>query len=224
MKARILTVLLLSSQLMSAHAQPEIRQEDIKEAQAVVSQMQKLPEKLMFCDTAPESRGDAALADKKSILAKSFNPIYLQYFSKEFYPLFMWVQCVTPKRFRLLHEEKGYHWDFRYGTEAMGGSEYVKNIRVETPRATKGGKLTVQVIWDNGDIKDTWTRYTLVKENGTWKIDDIALKGFVLDIGTEGTDELLPSSKSLKTELQAAYKRAEKKYNRDQAAKGSSKK
>jgi hypothetical protein len=60
--------------------------------------------------------------------------------------------------------------------------------------------------------------YTLIRENGHLKIDDIAPKGDYV----EGDDQepFLELSDSIKTDMQNNYRAAEEKYSRDQAAKG----
>lgn len=71
------------------------------------------------------------------------------------------------------------------------------------PKQIKMDVASVTVLYDWGSKKNLSTRYTLIREDQQWKINDIALKRY----STEA-EEILPSSKSLKAELQAAYKRA----------------
>lgn len=189
---------------------------------SAIYMLKDMPEHEVFCLAEDWSRG--ITDDLPDGVIPPLESKYRKIISKEFLALFMWAHCVVPENIRPLRTERSFYWDFRYGTQAMGGSNYVENIRIGKPQISKDGKLSVSVLWDDGDIKNTWTRYTLVKENDSWKIDDIALKGYSIDMGTEGMEETLPSSKSLKTELQAAYKRAEEKYNREKAGKGAASK
>ena len=125
----------------------------------------------------------------------------------------MWIQCVTPKHIETIAREKSYYFDFRYGTQAMGGSDGVKHIRIGASRPAEKGRVTVRVLWDYGTLKNVWTNYTLVNENGDWKIDDIAPQGYTT--GGAEPEILLRGSKSLKKELGEAYRRAETKYRQE---------
>ena len=137
-------------------------------------------------------------------------PKFRRLFSKQFFTLFMWIQCGKPRDFRTINTERSYYWDFRYGIPEKSSKGDITNIRVLPPKQIKMDVASVTVLYDWGSKKNLSTRYTLIREDQQWKIDDIALKGY----NTEA-EEILPGSKSLKTELQAAYKRAEAKYQKD---------
>ena len=173
---------------------------------SLVAEFQTISEQWPFCSNTAWERGEAP---------EIVIPEMRRFLSTEMLRLFVWMQCEEPRPPRPLSADKKYYWDFRYGTAAMGGLHGVKVLNIYELKPSSQNNKVVIVEYEYGTLKKLWTRYTLIKENGTWKIDDIALKGYETD-----AEELLPSSKSLKTELQAAYKRAEEKYNRDQAAKG----
>jgi hypothetical protein len=178
---------------------------------SLVTEFQTISEQWPFCSNTGWERG----GNPEIVI-----PEMRRFLSTEMLRLFVWIQCEEPRPPRPLSDDQNYYWDFRYGTAAMGGLHGVKVLNIYKLRTSSQINKVVIVEYEYGTLKQLWARYTLVKENGTWKIDDIALKGYKLDMGEEGEDQLLPASKSLKTELQAAYKRAEDKYNRDQAAKG----
>ena len=59
--------------------------------------------------------------------------------------------------------------------------------------------------------------YSLIREDGHWKIDDIAPKG---DFVEEGDQEpFLEHSDSIKTDMQNNYRAAEERYQQEQAKK-----
>ncbi len=194
MKKRLLALMLTMSAVLS-YSTNTAADDTTKEARFVVERFQKVPANILFCD---HDRWDA---DPELAL-----PIMRGFLSNEMLHLYSWIQCSEPSYIRPLDKERYFRWDFRYGTQAQGGSDYVKNIRIRPTQAAPGKQVQVQVLWDNGDIKNTWARYTLIREDGQWRIDDIALKGY-----SSNVEEYLPGTKSLKTELQAAYKRAEAK-------------
>ena len=67
---------------------------------------------------------------------------------------------------------------------------------------------------------NTVTVYTLIREDGQWKIDDISPKGD----GTEMSESSLYFSDSIKTDMQNNYNAAMERYKKEQASKGVSSK
>ena len=196
---RYLLVLILIAVPLFGYGKYVVAGNSVEETRIVVEKFQKIPAHILFC-----------FHDKWDNDTASTMPVMQSFLSNKMLRLFAWIQCETPSYLRPLDRERSYYWDFRYGTKAQGGSDNVKNIRIQPAQVRSGGRIMIQVLWDDGDIKDTWARYTLIHENGEWKIDDIALKGYKTEM-----EEFLPSTKSLKTELQATYKRAEAKCLQD---------
>jgi hypothetical protein len=79
------------------------------------------------------------------------------------------------------------------------------------------------LLFDHGRLKNNNTTYTLIREDGHWKIDDIAPKGdFKPD--DEDYDAVLEHSDSIKTDMQNNYRAAEERYQQEQAGKSAPKK
>lgn len=91
------------------------------------------------------------------------------------------------------------------------------NIRVQPANFRGPNKAIIKVLYDFGTLKNIVTIYTLIREDGKWKIDDIVPKGDF----KEGSDEepYLQFSKSIKTEMQNNYRKAEMRYQQEQAKK-----
>lgn len=186
---------------------------DLAAAQALIKAFNALPNHLVFC----------AQPDFESIDYNKLKPILQPFFSAEFTKVFVWAHCSAENR---RYDPPGkYLWDFRYGlsmTESNYGDEIrVKNVKVLPAIALPRNRAQVKVTYNfyQADDEKLITTYTLIVEDGTWKIDDIALKGFVLNKGTDAEEVVLPVSKSLKKELLADFEEAEIKYKQDQAAK-----
>jgi len=199
---------------LAAHAAP-LTPIDLAEARSLVEQFQAVPAEHMFCSARSErgfrwERG----GDSERVL-----PELSRYFSSEMQRLFAWALCDIPKLPEPTMAERSFNWDFRYGlseTESTSQPSRAENVKILTPHGQKDSKIIVRVLFNFYLTENTslQTTYTLIKENGQWKIDDIALKGYQTE-----EEEILPGSKSLKTELQAAYKRAEAKCGREPACK-----
>lgn len=141
--------------------------------------------------------------------------------SHDFYKVFMRVQCdMRLSLLSNLHDLRvALPWDMRFGFTfgMMGGSELksvlATNIRAKTLRSPTDGKALVKVLYDGLGFKDLTATYTVIREDGQWKIDDIAVKGYTTGGGEP--EVLVYGSKSIKAEMQATYQRAEAKCMQD---------
>jgi hypothetical protein len=204
--------LLLIGFNFSIQAEPVQKITDLTAAQEVVKDFNMLPNHLVFCAQTNFDLGDF----------NELKPILQTFFSAEFFKLFVWARCYLPNR---TTEPDGYLWDFRYGlsmTESNYGDEIrVKNVKVLPAIALPKNRAQVKVTYNfyQAENEKLITTYTLIVEDGAWKIDDIALKGFVLNKGTDAEEVVLPVSKSLKKELLVDFEEAETKYKQEQDAK-----
>ena len=170
---------------------------DLEEVRLVVENFQKVPAHfLLYSDDRWEVNPEISI------------PRIRQFLGGEMLRLFSWIQCGEPPQPSPLKKERSYYWDFRNGlsqTESSYSKSRVKNLRVSQGKILSRNRAVIKAIFNFYLVEDKEmsTTYTLIREDNKWKIDDIALKGY----STEA-EEILPSSKSLKTELQAAYKRA----------------
>ena len=204
MLLRLLFFLALLTTTVSPYAQGQREPESIESARTPVQAFQRMPPQEVFCSVENWETGENGVPE---ILMPKFDKL----FGKEMLRLFVWANCRKPKFPHMLETERSFFWDFRYGTPGKSSEGDIVNIRVLPAKQIKDGRARVTVLYDWGTKKNLMTLYTLIREDGQWKIDDIALKGYSTEM-----EEYLPSSKSLKTELQAAYKRAEEKYLKDQ--------
>ena len=194
-----------------------ITSNDLLDVKKLVGEFHKVPPEHMFCSARAERgfRWEPG-GDPELVL-----PEITHFFSSELLRLFGWIQCAVPRHPAPLRSESiNYYWDFRYGlsqAESESESRNTNNLRILTPQKGKVSSITITVLYNyyGAGKTDLQTTYILIRENGHWKIDDISLKGFELDMGDEGREWLVAHSKSLKTELQAAYKRAEAKCLQD---------
>jgi len=177
----------------------------------VVAAFQKLPDYEMFCE-------DETLANWEPVkVGAKFEP----YLSKELYKLFLWSQCRypnTPPFYGELHNL--IFMDVRFGSrQGYGGTYPAANIRTQLVKNQGADKAIVKVMFDPVafPLKNITTTYTLIREEGHWKIDDIAPKG---DFVEEGDQEpFLEHSDSIKTDMQNNYRAAEERYQQEQAKK-----
>ena len=184
---------------------------ELVDAQAKIKAFNALPSYVVFCSQSNFDLGDF----------NELKPILQPFFSVEFFKLFVWARCYLPNR---TTEPDGYHWDFRYGidmVDSQSSKNKIKNLKIFPATLLSGNRASVKTIYNfyKAEDKPLITTYTLIYEEGVWKIDDIALKGFVLNKGTAEEEAVLPASKSLKADLKAAYEEAEIKYKQDQANK-----
>jgi hypothetical protein len=148
------------------------------------------------------------------------------YLSKNLHKLFMWEECNVPEI--PPHDETsrtGITWDIRFGlNEALSYANTFKagNVRVQSATNQGSSKAIVKVLFDptSYNLKNITTTYTLIREDGHWKIDDIAPKGDFKK-GDEDYDAVLEHSDSIKTDMQNNYRAAEERYQQEQAKKGS---
>jgi len=174
----------------------------------VVAAFQKVSHHEIFCE-------DETWSSSEPIKVGSKFELYL---SNNFYKLFMWSQCVQPKT------PPGYVeltrtilWDIRFGFKNGGREDMEDNIRVHSAKTKNADKAIVKVMYDFGTLKDLVTTYTLIRENGHWKIDDIAPKGDFVD--GDDQEPHLEHSNSIKTDMQNNYRAAEERYKQEQAKK-----
>lgn len=188
---------------------------DTPSPEQVVAEFQKVPHYVMFC--LDERQGGRDSTDEEVNLEE----IYEKYFSKEFNKLFMWNKCSEPDFPPKFSDVLNYSLDhdFRFGIPSMGllGEKIVvaKNIRTQAAKQKTADKAIVKVLYGFGSAKNLVATYTLIREEGRWKIDDIALKGYATEV-----EEVLPGSSSIKTDIQNYYRAAEEHYQREQAKKG----
>ena len=209
----IIILFLLLSFNFTSQAEPVQKAVGLTAARAVVNDFNTLPNHMVFC---AQPNFDVGNYEK-------LKPILKPFFSDDFFKYFAWAHCeIVTRKYDQLGK---YLWDFRYGlsmTDSNYGDEIrVKNVKVLPAIFLPRNRAQVKVTYnfDLAGDETLITTYTLNFEDGAWKIDDIALKGFVLNKGTVAEEVVLPVSKSLKTELKADYEEAEKKYIQDKAAK-----
>ena len=189
----------------------------------VVAEFQKLPHYEMFCK---DERW-------KGVVPTKFDEEYQSYFSKVFYKLFFWSSCGQPKvppRYAFM--ENDFSYDIRFGIPFVGGAPsdlgqivVAENIKITTIKSNNPAQSTVRVDFTYKGIKMS-TRYTLIKEDGQWKIDDISPRSNFVG-AREASDpdgneiaEYSFSSDSIKAEMQKNYNAATARYNKEQAQKG----
>ena len=191
-----------------AHSAP-ITGNDLAEVKILVGQFNSVPAEHMFCS----ARGASGQIWERGGDPERVLPELTKYFSAEMLRLFKWVQCQLPAYpDSTMHGGLDYYWDFRYGlsqTDSSYAPSRAEKVRALAPHGQRNTKILVKVLFVYAGHPCEST-YTLIKESGHWKIDDIALKGYSTEV-----EVFLPDTKSLKTELQAAYKRAEAKCLQD---------
>jgi len=156
----------------------------------VVSAFQKLPTHDLLC---------------KEEAFKNWEPIkvgtiFEPYLSKEFYKLFLWTQC---RNTNIPPFYSGFDnlipWDIRFGFGYGSEVNLGESIRVSHAKLKGSSKAIINVFFDYGTLKNITTTYTLIREDGHWKIDDIAPKG---DEPNEyNGDTALEHSDSIKTDM-----------------------
>ena len=78
-------------------------------------------------------------------------------------------------------------------------SRKIENLKIGTPKI-QGNRAAVRVTYDSRGFENNFINYTLIKEAGKWKIDDIAIGG---DEQRE-IETVFESYPSLKAELKKA--------------------
>lgn len=208
----LLTVLLFTSLSVSFVAIGDTRNEELLNPMLVVSEFQKFQHYEIFCKSGWKGSTEPIKVGKK----------FESYLSKEFNKLFLWSQCVEPE-FPPFYEDLNnkFLWDIRFGNQ--GDIQKVKNIRIKPVQYQGPDKASVILIFDptNYELKNIVTTYTLIREDGHWKIDDIAPKGDFKE-GDENYDAALKHSASIKTDMQNNYNAALERYKKEQALKGTS--
>ena len=197
----------LSSTLMAENLSSVI---EIKSPEKIVGAFQKIPHYELFCEDSSWGSSEPTKVGGK----------FKSYLSKEFYKLFLWEVCVEPEIPRPDKSSRsGITDDFRFGFGYSGiqneQSIIARNIRVQKARLQGSDKAIVKVLYDF-NRNNTVTVYTLIREDGQWKIDDISPKGD----GTEMSESSLYFSDSIKTDMQKNYRKAEEHYQKEQSKKG----
>jgi hypothetical protein len=187
---------------------------EIKNPEKIVGVFQKIPHYELFCE-------DNTWGGTEPIkVGTKFQPLL----SKDFYKLFVWSQCGqsrTPPRYDDL--ENIFLWDVRFGFSYSGilneQSVITRNIRVQKPIFQGKNKVTVKVLFDF-NVKNTVTIYSLISEDGQWKIDDISPKGDGEGDSENGRESSINFSDSIKTDMQNNYNAAMERYNKELVIKG----
>lgn len=185
---------------------------DTQTPEKVVVDFQKLPHHELFCE-----KDDWQEWDRANVGAK-----FKAALSKQFYKLVMWSQCAEPENPRsTTHYDRNFFWDIRYGLHdpSTRGVIFVDNFRVQKAKYHGPDKAKVEFIFDvpNTHLKNITTTYTLIREDGHWKIDDIAPHG---DYEEDSEREpALEHSDSIKTDMQNNYSAAEARYKQEQVKK-----
>jgi len=180
----------------------------IKRPEQLVLPFQEIPPYEFLC--IDEIRGSAK-PDK--VGAK-----FTTYLSKEFYKLFLWTQCgepeIPPRYDGQL--DNMFYWDIRFGNDGESSKPKATNIRLNPTKYQGSDKAIIKLIFDLGIYENITTTYTLIREDGHWKIDDIAPKGDPVTKENDG-DTVLERSNSIKTDMQKNYNAALAHYNKEQA-------
>jgi hypothetical protein len=183
---------------------------EIKSPEKIVGAFQKIPHYELFCHDNTWGGTEPIKVGTK----------FQSFLSKDFYKLFLWSQCVEPDMPPRYTGGNGVIlWDIRFGFSFTGilneQSVITRNVRVQKPKLQGSDKAIVKVLYDF-NRNNTVTVYTLIREDGQWKIDDISPKGD----GTEMSESSVYFSDSVKTDMQNNYNAAMKRYNKEQAQKG----
>ena len=183
---------------------------DIPSPEQVVAVFQKVPHYEMFCQD--ESWGNA----EPIKIGEKFKV----YFSKEFYKLFLWAQCGQPEmppHYGELYSM--FYYDIRFSIHEreleLENTYLAKDILIQRKKINEPYKAILGVHFTYRKTK-MFTSYTLIQEDGQWKIDDIAPQAdYVKDSDMDTYDH----SDSIKTDMQNNYRAAEDRYKQEQAKK-----
>lgn len=198
--------------LMPLVALSDTNATDNQTPEKVVSNFQKLPHNVMFCyDDSWNKKSPIEVGAKLGT-----------YFSNELYKLFMWAQCrssALPIFYADL--DRLIFIDIRYGLArpTTRGVIFVDNFRVQKAKYLGADKAKVDFIFDvtDTDLNNIVTTYTLIRENGKWKIDDIAPHGDRPENSEQ--EPALEHSDSIKTDMLNNYRAADERYKQEQANK-----
>ena len=187
----------------------------------VIANFQKLPHYEMFCK---DERW-------RGVVPAKFDDEYQSYFSNGFYKLFFWSACGQPKippRYAFM--ENNFSYDIRFSIPYQDlyrrkTVNFAENIQIKTISNTRTDQSIIGVGFTYDGTKMS-TRYTLIREDGQWKIDDIAPRSTFVgkreasDPDGNEITEYSFSSDSIKAEMQKNYNAAMARYNKEQAQKG----
>ena len=210
---KLIIIILSISLYVPMIALSALNEVDAQSPEQVVASFQKFPYYAMFCKDKKLGREEPIKVGSK------FKP----YFSNNFYKLFLWIECGQPEippRHDGYGQIEGWEpqsirsWDIRFaiaGEREVPNAESVlaENIRVLPTKLQGPDKAIVNVLFDY-DREDTVTIYTLIREAGQWKIDDIAPT-------CAGAEEIIDCSDSIKTDMQNNYNAALARYKKEQA-------
>ncbi len=179
----------------------------------IVKAFQKLPHHELFCK-------DGTWGDREPL---KVGVKFEHHFSKALYKLFIWSQCGKPSAPPPHYQDLDDYisWDIRFGFpfSPLTGSEGVSatNVRVQPAKFRGPDKAVINVLFGLGPPENTITTYTVIREDGKWKIDDIAPQGYTT--GGAEPEVIWRGSKSVKTEMQNNYRKAEARYQQELAKK-----
>lgn len=206
---------------------------DLKAAQEVVKYVQTIPHLTFLClkpDYTADGRGESEGARDEYV-----KPILSKFLTQRLLKFFLQANCGSDrfleKYYDTDNEPNAFSMDPRFGLGYMAGTAdpdipmLMERIRVQPPkadweRADEGGRLDVikvNVLYDYYGKKNIKTSYVMKKEDGVWKIMDMAPQG--LEIGDSYySEQILYGTKSVEEVWGVAYLRAEDKYKAAKAA------
>jgi hypothetical protein len=132
----------------------------------------------------------------------------------------MWTECVepnTPLHYGDIRTDFSYDVRFSipYSDLLLEKTYLAKDIHIRLIKNQGRDKAIVNV---NSNYLGTkmFTSYTLIRENGQWKIDDIAPQADYV----KGSDmDTFDHSDSIKADMQGFYRAAVERYKQEQARK-----
>jgi hypothetical protein len=210
----LLTILIMALPIATNYANAA----DTTSPEKVVAEFQKVPHYEMFCKDE----------NWKGVEPNKVREKFKTYFSKELFRLFMWSECFepdTPDHYGELNSN--FYYDIRFSISYMDvyieKTYLVKDILIRLPKRQSKDKAIVNVNFNFGSTK-MFTSYTLIREDGQWKIDDIAPQAnYIKNPKNEeeeyANDGALDHSDSIKTDMQNNYRAAEERYKQEQAKK-----
>lgn len=216
----LLAMLLSSILLLLSVAWGATTAADSLTPETVVTAFQKLPSYELQCQDESQSGAQPVKVGSK----------FQFFFNKEFYEIFMWAQCAKPNvPPHYMELRDAIDWDVRYGLgQHLFGDKNtpaIKNIRIHPAKYQGTDTATVDVAFDVMTAH-TWsvpfTTYTLIREDGQWKINDIAPHGDTPENSEQ--EPALEHSDSIKTDMLNNYRAAEERYKQEQTGKSSPKK
>lgn len=193
---------------------PSTNAADRLSPEQLVAEFQKVPHYEMFCNDESRGRSEPVKVGEK----------FKVYLSREFYRLFLWSQCGQPEVPSHRRDEMDYFdYDIRNNMPPGNPLDDLNSFRIKLADHKQKDKAIVNVNFKFGSTK-MFTSYTLIREDGQWKIDDIAPQAdYIKNPKNEkeeyANDGALDHSDSIKADMQGFYRAAEKRYQEEQAKK-----